>query len=603
VDELVTAYRARLLDLEQELLAGAARHRLRSKRAQRANSNFSPGRLPASAAALGAALTEEGNLLPAVHGLTASVRREALIGGPLLCRLAERSQSAGDPALGSAYARLLWHVNAAAVRHMAAWMAYGELTDTCGEFFIGRMHHSTPPSPHPADDVPSGSGSGVASAADDDGGAAEWHASVQLRLAHVPPWMDVHTAEGVLFIGKAARMLSPASSGSAHGLSEALALALRPPSVVAGVAYHTKQLLQAPVLERARVEAVVQELRDDAAQRLWTLLVQHANLPAHLAALRAYLLCGRGDLFDTFLEDAKPLLALPPKPSGAAAALATPFAGAASKSTACDDNLFDRVRLCFGSPAVSATASSSSSDAPAGGRHVPSLDAWDPLCLTYYRDWPLGVLLTPGAMDIYGALFQYLFRLKRAHTCLSTAWAPLRRLVSGPGAAALALRHRMDALLAAWTQYCQVDVIEPAHSELLRAVDAAKDWTAAATAHAQCLASMQSGLLLDVKAVSTCLEALFQLALGMQALAANHGGNAATQPVSQTSVDELDSHWRRHAASLLAVLRGPKLGVARTPGWRALLERLEYIVPAGATTNASLSSPLPSGALTMVVQQ
>ena len=545
VDELVTAYRARVLDLEQELLTGAT---LYGGALLSSFDSCLPGRLPPSTAALGAALTQESNLLPAVHGLIASVRREALAGGPLLCRLAERAQGAGDPQLGTAYTRLLWHVNVAVVRHMTSWMAHGELTDSCGEFFIGRV---------PADDAPG------APSTSDDGGASEWHSTFQLRLAHVPPWLDVHTAEGVLFVGKAARMLSPTVGGgpsTSHGLAEEVALALRPPGVAVDVAVRTKVLLLPPTLERSQVEACVQALRDDAAQRLWTLLVHHGQLPAHLAALRAYLLCGKGDLLDTFLEEAKPLLSQPPRPSGASAALAVPFASAAGKSSAGEDPLFGRVHITFGTPApvtvtpapatpqpVTATPPTGQEAPPGGGRYVPCLDGWDPVTLTYDREWPLGVLLTPGAMDVYSSLFQYLFRLKRAQTALARAWTPLRRAAPGRGGGgALALRHRMDALLGAWAQYCHVDVVEPAHGELLRAVDAAQDWGAASRAHATCLATMQSGLLLDVKAVATSLEALVQLALAMQALACGEGGSdgdtVAGYEVTQGAVDELDAH-------------------------------------------------------------
>ena len=132
-----------------------------------------------------------------------------------------------------------------------------------------------------------------------------------------------------------------------------------------------------------------------------------------------------------------------------------------------------------------------------------------------------------------------------------------------------------------------MDVVEPAHGELLRAVAAAQDWGAASRAHATCLATLQSGLLLDVKAVATSLEALFQLALAMHALACGDAGSgdvdAAAPSVTQDAVDELDGHWRRQAGTLMAVLRGPKLGVARTPGWRALLERVQDLVPSTAT--------------------
>ncbi len=41
-----------------------------------------------------------------------------------------------------------------------------------------------------------------------------------------------------------------------------------------------------------------------AAEQLWQLVGVGAELPAHLATLRAYFLLGRGDLFQTFLLEA-----------------------------------------------------------------------------------------------------------------------------------------------------------------------------------------------------------------------------------------------------------------------------------------------------------
>jgi Gamma tubulin complex component C-terminal len=53
------------------------------------------------------------------------------------------------------------------------------------------------------------------------------------------------------------------------------------------------------------------------AARLWRLLVVASGLPAHLAALKDYMLLSRGDFWQCFLADARKLLSQPPRQRGA----------------------------------------------------------------------------------------------------------------------------------------------------------------------------------------------------------------------------------------------------------------------------------------------
>ncbi len=51
--------------------------------------------------------------------------------------------------------------------------------------------------------------------------------------------------------------------------------------------------------------------------------------------------------------------------------------------------------------------------------HVPAWDpGWDTLSLDFRVDWPLGLLVTPGLLAKYNALFQFLLRLRQ---CFVTA--------------------------------------------------------------------------------------------------------------------------------------------------------------------------------------
>ena len=106
---------------------------------------------------------------------------------------------------------------------------------------------------------------------------------------------------------------------------------------------------------------------------------------------------------------------------------------------------------------------------PQGGRpslHLPAYDAWDGLGLEYRLAWPLHLLLTPGVMGQYAALFRFLLRLKRACAELDGAWAALRGFgrarASDPNAdpggrrALWHLRHRMAHLVGNLQVYMQV---------------------------------------------------------------------------------------------------------------------------------------------------
>ena len=99
------------------------------------------------------------------------------------------------------------------------------------------------------------------------------------------------------------------------------------------------------------------------------------------------------------LEEARVLLAAPPRASTAEADLAVPFAQAASKSSAADDaqKLARRFRLRLGSP-YGADAEDAEEEQVSkknrSRRRVPAYDAWDSLSLEYAVPWPLGLLLT-----------------------------------------------------------------------------------------------------------------------------------------------------------------------------------------------------------------
>jgi gamma-tubulin complex component 4 len=57
---------------------------------------------------------------------------------------------------------------------------------------------------------------------------------------------------------------------------------------------------------------VIEEIRECIASRLWHLVVIRSDLMEDLRAAKDYFLLGKGEFYQTFLEEARTLMALPP---------------------------------------------------------------------------------------------------------------------------------------------------------------------------------------------------------------------------------------------------------------------------------------------------
>lgn len=167
-----------------------------------------------------------------------------------------------------------------------------------------------------------------------------------------------------------------------------------------------------------------------------------------------------------------PVVEVSTRPHACPDATPTSFAQAAAKSTAGESPLFGHVRIRFRSdqapapappppPPLRASPAEVSAAAAAWvaanvemHSKLPSLgDGWDGVTLDYTVEWPLGLLLSPEVIARYATVFQYCFRFRRAQRALEGAWVALRRRRGRERL--LALRHRMEHLLACWMHYVQ----------------------------------------------------------------------------------------------------------------------------------------------------
>ena len=668
VADVLTHYESAILKLEQDILRGI---------------------VPALPAALESTLCEFALVLPSLWAVIQPVAdANTLKGAALLHHLRAASLAAGAPALENALRTLEARARRAAHQQLLAWTVHGRLVDPHGEFwvrpivgaggdggvFLGEATDDENENENENENESGVRGAaletpGVSDSDDDDdddddardafsssrrrrdGGEREWHRGFQVCLEALPPGVELPAAEAALFTGRAVRVLSnprgafkrrfsglddEESSRESSREHEESSLAsagastsLLPDAALDAAAAQIRSLaVSDEAFDRARFEHVVERIRRPVADRLGRLVVVDAELPRHLRALRAYLLLGRGDFYQCFLEEARALLAAPPRASTAEADLAVPFAQAASKSSAADDaqKLARRFRLRLGSP-YGADAEDAEEEQVSkknrSRRRVPAYDAWDSLSLEYAVPWPLGLLLTRDALRRYDEMFKYLLRLRRAARALDEAWVALRRLAAAaatttpgalraeeerearrrrrlrlhvadvgpnaaPNAAEACQRVRRDVafLVRNWLTYLQTDVVEARFREMTDAIDATTkdengvDFGQAQRAHRAFLAALGAQSFLDLPSVTQSVEATLAMARTVCGAIATLPLDGSQGPDESRVAAEMERARQAVDATsrdLYDTLRSDRLaGDPKAPYLRRLLLRLNF---------------------------
>ena len=671
VADVLTHYESAILKLEQDILRGI---------------------VPALPAALESTLCEFALVLPSLWAVIQPVAdANTLKGAALLHHLRAASLAAGAPALERALRKLEARAARAAYQQLLAWTVHGRLVDPHGEFwvrpvagaggdggvFLGEATDDKNENENENENESGVRGAaletpGVSDSDDDDddddddardafsssrrrrdGGEREWHRGFQVCLEALPPGVELPVAEAALFTGRAVRVLSnprgafkrrvrfsglddEESSRESSREHEESSLAsagastsLLPDAALDAAAAQIRSLaVSDEAFDRARFERVVERIRKPVADRLGKLVVVDAELPRHLRALRAYLLLGRGDFYQCFLEEARVLLAAPPRASTAEADLAVPFAQAASKSSAADDaqKLARRFRLRLGSP-YGADAEDAEEEQVSkknrSRRRVPAYDAWDSLSLEYAVPWPLGLLLTRDALRRYDEMFKYLLRLRRAARALDEAWVALRRLAAAaatttpgalraeeerearrrrrlrlhvadvgpnaaPNAAEACQRVRRDVafLVRNWLTYLQTDVVEARFREMTDAIDATTkdengvDFGEAQRAHRAFLAALGAQSFLDLPSVTQSVEATLAMArtvCGAIATLPLDGSRGPDESRVAAEMERAREAFDATSRDLYDTLRSDRLaGDPKAPYLRRLLLRLNF---------------------------
>ncbi|KAI8548998.1 hypothetical protein RHMOL_Rhmol07G0317000 [Rhododendron molle] len=329
-------------------------------------------------------------LLAPLYELILEIERDSICGGQLLNLLHKRCHC-GVPELQACIQRnkvysgtytnqvnfsvswkhrLLCHGHQVMYNQLASWMVYGILNDQYGEFFISRQadgdteHDSSQP------DMLEKFGR----MSTNDVALADWHLGFHISLDMLPEYIPMHVVESILFAGKAVRVLrnpspafrcqdaeyhqhKPRRSQKLQGFVERFSCQKEPsldkkigeellPQIEADkIEARLQDLKESSEFHKRSFECAVDSIRATAASHLWQLVVVRADLNGHLKALKDYFLLAKGDFFQSFLEESRQLMRLPPRQSTAGADLVVPFQLAAIKTISDEDKYIPRVSL------------------------------------------------------------------------------------------------------------------------------------------------------------------------------------------------------------------------------------------------------------------
>ncbi|MCD7454223.1 Gamma-tubulin complex component 4 [Datura stramonium] len=602
--EVLSVYRSAVLHIEQKLLSDS---------------------LPI-VATLTQGLNKFFVLLPPLFELILEIERDNIYGGKLLNLLHKRCHC-GVPELQTCIQRLLWHGHQVMYNQLASWVVYGILHDPYREFYISSQDDKDSEqesAPHLLEKLTRLS---VA-----DTSLNDWHLGFHISLDMLPEYITMHVAESILFAGKAVRVLrNPSPSfqfkdGSSH--QQIQRGSQRTQGYTTTISFQNNSLDNKligedliPQAEADKIESMLQDLKESsefhkrsfentidtikavAASHLWQLVVVRADLNGHLKALKDYFLLEKGDFFQSFLEESRQLMRLPPRQSTAEADLMVPFQLAALKTIGEEDKYFSRVSLRMPSfgialkpspvdlPKVKVNKDGDSMGHPDSSLEV-SLDGWDGISLEYSIDWPLQLFVTPEVLSKYQRIFQYLLRLKRTQMELEKSWAfamhqdhiDFAKLRNDSRKSSVS-QHRRQRLRPMWHVrehmaflirnlqfYIQVDVIESQWNVLQSHIQNSHDFTELVGFHQEYLAALISQSFLDIGSVSRILDGIMKLCLQFCWKIENDESNRST-----IELEHIAEEFNKKSNSLYTILRSSRLaGSQRAPFLRQFLLRLNF---------------------------
>jgi len=509
-------------------------------------------------------------LLQKLHRVICTISQEDIRGCHLL-RYLEDLLVCGIPKVEMAMQVVVNYLYEVLYKQLGAWLVYGRLIDRRREFFIQRREREREAKERAGGDT---------CLSPEDVSIEEWHRGFGVNKDALPLHISEDTADMILFIGKAQRIMSHArNSWRKAGRSKSSAqwsLHLNNGEILGQL----EKLHLSCEFSKPAFELFVNGLRKDVAAHMWQLVVAHADLPMHLQALKDYFLMERGNFYQVFLSEARSLMQSPPQLPAADSEIKNIFSQSAQRTGSESDPLFSNISVCMRNPDEEAKRKREAKSKI----HLPSCDGWDNMCLKYSVSWPLGVVLTPDVLKRYHHMFQFLWRLRRVHVELDEVWTTLRRLAMRSRAHAefssssqvWHLRHQMVHLICNLQIYVQVDVIETQYSILQKHIASAENFLDLENALNSFLHTLLTQSFLDISSITSMLDGVIKLCFKF--CTSIHEQLENQSPLESLSLfSRIEDDFQRRCSMLFTVLKSTKLSISsRAPHLHQFLLRLNY---------------------------
>ncbi|PAA93265.1 hypothetical protein BOX15_Mlig032545g1 [Macrostomum lignano] len=547
LDNCLETYRARLVDLESELIADPY-----------LSLNYVQCRL------------EEFQLLfPALSDLLESIERSNARGTQLMEKIVHR-MPCGLPSAQSAFDALLQRCNRLAYRQIGDWMLQGTLDDPYSEFFVrlvDQKQQQQEQQKKPTAAVP-GAPNATTAAADTSSIIVSTGAQkAELQFSLLPAYLPLTLAQRILFVGEAVRCFGLNESRSSAFLAELERLFLP----------RLETLADASQFDLLALEEFVADVRSHVTEQLWRLLMEDYSLEQQLQAVKDFYLMGRGEFYLAFIDLAGPLLDKPPHRM-LGQQLRACFERAARAVGLEDDQALKQFDVWFDdSQAAAAGAGGSASDA----------DSWSRVGLKFKHGWPFHLLFNDDILARYCQVFRFLLTVKRVQLTLQRSWAA--QMIAKRGcrnsrvnSAALSKlephflqRSRMQHAVDNLVYYLQVDVIDSRFNALITAARTQRDVEQLQVSHDQFVTALTAQSFLHNRPVRACVTQLLHSCLEFAGLLRN---SLDSQRVDLDSLLQrmtaLGQDFHRQTWHLLGMLTG--LQAQSTTYLNQLLLRLDF---------------------------
>jgi hypothetical protein len=529
-NEMANAYVAALADGVDELLC-TYRHAI-----LQVQERFTSDKGELSLLSLRHFLYDFSVLLPDVLRLIDNLVKEGPTCARVMTSLQQRT-TCGVPILQSCAARLLWHCQNVLLKHLEAWLVNGELIDS--EFFIQQANGDGPESINIENSI----------------------SGLRIAAELIPPSVSARNAEQILFIGKATRILK-------HGTQ-----AIDPINRASMIYHeHIKNLCRDNVLDLAWLQSLVEKMHDASSSQLCELLQKHSALETYFDAVQALFLHARGDIYQELLGEAHSLLSKRPELEFAELEIMQALLHALIRCDAEDISSSISFKVRNFTTDLSTQMFPDWHPFKNKEYQIPAYDAWDGLCPQAKISWPACLLFSPSTLQVYCAMWQYMFRLKRAQTALDFTWktvsaASSQHMQQGRNKAYSGrlfvllgqLRSRMAHFITNLASYLRFDVVEGASIIFRSTLVKAKSFTEMEMAHNKFVATLASRACFDVPQLMSAVEAIFSLCQRFCQLANEVQSSSIEVEDALVIMSELDWKFGLKLNVVLQLLQSSKL--------------------------------------------